>query len=90
MEKNDKSGEKEELKPEPGNSQNENGFESVPGGPKKEININPSTSKETQIPGAGINDVDKKTHRRKRIYKNKKIEIDEQQSDGSANAFDGK
>jgi hypothetical protein len=68
----------------------EEGFESNPDGPSKEMIIKPATSKETQIPGANNKEGKKRIHRRKRIYKNKKNEPDEQDSNGSANAFEGK
>jgi len=77
----------EEEKPQPVNS-TQKGFESNPDGPAKEMIIKPTTSKDTQIPVANNKEEEKRIHKRKRIYKKNKV--DEQDSDGSANAFDGK
>ena len=84
-----KNKKREEEKPQPTES-TEKGFESTTDGPAKEMIIKPTTSKDAQIPDANNKDEEKKTHKRKRIYKNKQNVADEQDSDGSANAFDGK
>ena len=82
--KNKKS---EEEKPQAFKS-TEKGFESNPDGPAKEMIIKPTTSKDTQIQGATNKEAEKRIHKRKRIYK--KNATDEQDSNGSDNAFDEK
>jgi len=72
---------KEEIKQHPDNKIDQD-FTGYPGGPAKDETINPVTEEEKKIA-----DVDNKDGE-KRIYK--KNETDEQDSDGSANAFDNK
>ena len=72
---------KEEIKQNPDNKIDED-FKGYPDGPAKNETIKPETNEERKIA-----DLDNKDGE-KRIYK--KNEIDEQDSDGSANAFEGK
>lgn len=72
---------KEEIRQNPDNKIDED-FKGYPGGPAKDETINPKTKDEKKIA-----DLDNKDGE-KRIYKKK--ETDEQDSDGSANAFEDK
>jgi hypothetical protein len=72
---------KEEIKQNPDNKIDED-FKGYPHGPAKDETIKPKTDNEKKIA-----DLDNKDGE-KRLYK--KNEIDEQHSDGSANAFEGK
>lgn len=72
---------KEEIKQHPDNKIDQD-FKGYPAGPAKDEIINPKTEEEKKIA-----DLDNKDGE-KRIYK--KNETDEQDSDGSANAFDNK
>lgn len=58
-------------------------FEGYPHGPAKDETIKPETKKEKKV--AGVNNKDGE----KRNYKKEK-KVEEQQSDGSANAFEDK
>ena len=73
--------EKEEIKQNPDNKIDQD-FKGYPSGPATDKTIKPQTKQEKQIA-----DLDNKDGE-KRIYK--KSETDEQDSDGSANAFDDK
>jgi len=73
--------EKEEIKQNPDNKIDQD-FKGYPSGPATDESINPQTKQEKEIA-----DLDNKDGE-KRIYK--KGETDEQDSDGSANAFDDK
>lgn len=57
-------------------------FEGYPSGPAKDETINPRTKEERKVADTDNKDGEK------RIYK--KDETDDQDSDGSANAFEGK
>lgn len=72
---------KEEIKQNPDNKIDQD-FEGYPSGPANEETINPKTKEQKKIA-----DVENKDGE-KRVYK--KNETDEQDSDGSANAFDEK
>jgi hypothetical protein len=72
---------KEEIKKNPDNKIDQD-FNGYPSGPAKDQTIKPGSDQERKIA-----DLDNKDGE-KRIYK--KSEIDEQDSDGSANAFDDK
>ena len=72
---------KEEVKQNPDNKIDQD-FNGYPSGPAKDETIDPKTKDEKKI--ADIENKDGE----KRIYK--KTETDEQDSDGSANAFDDK
>ena len=72
---------KEEIKQHPDKKIDQD-FKGYPSGPAKDETIKPETEKEKKIA-----DLDNKDGE-KRIYK--KNETDEQDSDGSANAFDDK
>jgi len=72
---------KEEIRQHPDNKIDED-FKGYPSGPAKDETIKPETDEEERI--ADIRNKDGE----KRIYK--KDETDEQDSDGSANAFDDK
>jgi len=73
---------KEEIKKHPDNKIDED-FEGYPHGPAKDETIHPETKAEKETA-----DVDNKDGE-KRNYKKRKA-VDEQDSDGSANAFDDK
>ena len=79
--KNDPIRKKEEIRNHPDNKIDQD-FEGYPAGPAKDETIKPRTPSEEKT-----SDVDNKDGE-KRIYR--KDEIDEQDSDGSANAFEGK
>jgi hypothetical protein len=72
---------KEEIKQNPDNKIDQD-FKGYPSGPAKDETINPKTNEEKKIAGLTNKDGEK------RVYK--KNETDEQDSDGSANAFDDK
>lgn len=72
---------KEEIKQHPDNKIDQD-FNGYPNGPAKDETINPATPQEERVA-----DIDNKDGE-KRIYK--RNESDEQDSDGSANAFKGK
>ena len=72
---------KEEIKKNPDNKIDQD-FKGYPSGPAKDETINPKTEEEKKIADLENKDGEK------RIYK--KNETDEQDSDGSANAFDDK
>ena len=72
---------KEEIAENPDNKIDED-FKGYPHGTANDETINPKTSQQKDI--AGIDNKDGE----KRIYR--KNEVDEQDSDGSANAFEGK
>ncbi|HJS53009.1 MAG TPA: hypothetical protein VJ765_00655 [Chitinophagaceae bacterium] len=72
---------KEEIKQNPDNKIDED-FKGYPHGPAKDETIRPKTKDEKKVADLGNKDGDEG------IYK--KNEIDEQDSDGSANAFEGK
>ena len=72
---------KEEIKRNPDNKIDQD-FEGYPAGPGKDETIHPKTKQQKKVADAGNKDGEK------RIYK--KNETDEQDSDGSANAFDDK
>ena len=81
MNKPDPITKKEEVKQNPDNKIDQD-FNGYPSGPAKDETIDPKTKDEKKI--ADIENKDGE----KRIYK--KTETDEQDSDGSANAFDDK
>ena len=60
-------------------------FQGYPHGPAKDETIKPNTKQEEKLA-----DVDKKDGEKIIIVPKKRESIDEQDSDGSANAFDGK
>ena len=72
---------KEEIKQNPDNKIDQD-FKGYPSGPAKDETINPKTNEEKKIADLKNKDGEK------RVYK--KNETDEQDSDGSANAFDDK
>jgi len=72
---------KEEISQNPDNKIDED-FKGYPHGTAKDETINPKTSQQKNI--AGVNNKDGE----KRIYR--KNNVDEQDSDGFANAFEGK
>jgi hypothetical protein len=72
---------KEEIKQNPDNKIDQD-FKGYPSGPAKDETINPKTEEDKRIADLKNKDGEK------RIYK--KNETDEQDSDGSANAFDDK
>ena len=72
---------KEEIKQHP-DTKIDQDFKGYPDGPAKDETINPQTKQQREI--ADVHNKDGE----KRIYK--KDETDEQDSDGSANAFDEK
>ena len=72
---------KEEIKQNPDNKIDQD-FNGYPSGPAKDETITPETKEEKKIADLENKDGEK------RIYK--KNETDEQDSDGSANAFDNK
>lgn len=72
---------KEEIKQNPDNKIDQD-FNGYPSGPAKDETINPQTEEEKKVADIGNKDGEK------RIYK--KNETNEQDSDGSANAFDDK
>jgi len=79
--KNDPIKNKEEIRQNPDNKIDQD-FKGYPAGPAKDETIKPQTKEEKKIA-----DLDNKDGE-KRIYK--KNETDEQDSDGSANAFNDK
>jgi hypothetical protein len=79
--KNDPIAKKEEIKQNPDNKIDQD-FTGYPAGPAKDETIKPQTKEEKKIA-----DFDNKDGE-KRLYK--KNETDEQDSDGSANAFEDK
>ena len=79
--KNDPIKNKEEIRQNPDNKIDQD-FKGYPAGPANDETINPETEEEKKIA-----DLDNKDGE-KRVYK--KNETDEQDSDGSANAFDDK
>jgi hypothetical protein len=81
MNRKHKSTIKEEIKQHPDHKIDED-FKGYPAGPAKDGTIKPETDEEEKT--ADLHNKDGE----KRIYK--KEEIDEQDSDGSANAFDDK
>lgn len=81
MNRKHKSTIKEEIKQHPDNKIDED-FKGYPAGPAKDETIRPETDEEEKT--ADLHNKDGE----KRIYK--KDETDEQDSDGSANAFDDK
>ena len=72
---------KEEIKQNPDNKIDQD-FKGYPSGPAKDETINPKTTEEKKTADLKNKDGEK------RVYK--KSETDEQDSDGSANAFDDK
>jgi hypothetical protein len=72
---------KEEIKQNPDNKIDQD-FKGYPSGPANDKTINPKTKEQQKIADLKNKDGEK------RVYK--KNEIDEQYSDGSANAFDEK
>ena len=72
---------KEEIKQDPDKKIDQD-FNGYPSGPAKDETVKPKTEEEKKIADLDNKEVEK------RIYK--KNEIDEQDSDGSANAFDDK
>jgi hypothetical protein len=80
--KNKPIGQKEEISKNPDNKIDED-FKGYPGGPAKDETIKPKTKEQKKV--ADINNKDGE----KRNTKKKKV-IDEQESNGSANAFDDK
>ncbi|HET9745150.1 MAG TPA: hypothetical protein VFP97_05500 [Chitinophagaceae bacterium] len=73
--------EKEDIKHNPDNKIDQD-FTGYPSGPAKDETINPKTKEQKKIADLENKDGEK------RVYK--KNEIDEQDSDGSANAFEEK
>jgi hypothetical protein len=73
---------KEEIQNSPDNKIDED-FKGYPKGPAKDETIKPKTKEQKKV--ANINNKDGEKRNTK-----KKIEIDEQESNGSANAFDDK
>lgn len=74
---------KEEIKKHPDNKIDED-FEGYPTGPAKDETIHPKTKEEKETADLDNKDGEKRT------YKKNKAVDDEQDSDGSANAFDDK
>ena len=72
---------KEEIRQNPDNKIDQD-FNGYPSGPAKDETINPKTKDEEKIADLENKDGEKRTY--------KKNESDEQDSDGSANAFDDK
>ena len=72
---------KEEIRQNPDNKIDQD-FNGYPSGPAKDETINPKTKDEEKIADLENKDGEKRTY--------KKNETDEQDSDGSANAFDDK
>ena len=72
---------KEEIRQNPDNKIDQD-FTGYPSGPAKDETINPKTKDEEKTADLENKDGEKRTY--------KKNEIDEQDSDGSANAFDDK
>jgi hypothetical protein len=72
---------KEDIKQNPDNKIDQD-FQGYPDGPAKDETINPKTKEQKEVA-----DIDNKDGE-KRVYKKKAK--DEQDSDGSANAFEGK
>lgn len=72
---------KEEIKQHPDNKIDQD-FNGYPSGPASDETVNPKTKEQKQVADLENKDGEK------RIYK--KNETDEQDSDGSANAFDDK
>ena len=60
-------------------------FKGYPSGPANESSINPGTSEEGKVAGLDIKDGEKRI-----IRPDQRTGLDEQQSDGSANAFEDK
>jgi hypothetical protein len=76
---------KEEIRKNPDPKIDED-FEGYPHGPAKNETINPKTEEEKETADLENKDGEKKLH----PHSKKKEGIDEQESDGSANAFDDK
>ena len=72
---------KEEIRENPDHKIDQD-FEGYPDGPAKDETIQPRTPNEERVADVRNKDGEKRTYR--------KGEIDEQDSDGSANAFEGK
>ena len=75
---------KEEIRKNPDNRIDED-FKGYPAGPANEITITPGTANEETVA-----DLDKKDGEKRIIPPDQRGSFDEQESDGSANAFDGK
>lgn len=81
MRKTDPITKKEQIKQNPDNKIDQD-FKGYPSGPAKDDTITPNTEEEKKIADLENKDGEKRTY--------KKNETDEQDSDGSANAFDDK
>ena len=75
---------KEDIAKNPDNKIDED-FQGYPHGPAKDETIKPNTKQQKKVA-----DVDKKDGEKIIIEPKERESIDEQDSDGSANAFDGK
>ena len=76
---------KEDIQKHPDNKIDED-FKGYPHGPAKDETIKPKTKEQEKTAAIDTKDGEKKDYKKKKI----KADPDEQESDGSANAFDDK